>query len=42
MRLLQKINKESGQTIIMVTHSLEAAKCSKRIITVHDGVIENK
>lgn len=39
MRLLQKINKESGQTIIMVTHSPEAAKCSKRIITVHDGVI---
>lgn len=39
MKLLQKINKESGQTIIMVTHSPEAAKCSKRIITVHDGVI---
>ncbi|WP_326513903.1 ABC transporter ATP-binding protein [Clostridium intestinale] len=40
MELLQSINKYSGQTIIMVTHSSEAAKNSNRIITVKDGVIE--
>lgn len=40
MHLLRNINRESGQTIIMVTHSPEAAKSSSRVITVRDGVIE--
>jgi putative ABC transport system ATP-binding protein len=40
MHLLREINRESGQTIIMVTHSPEAAKSSSRIITVRDGVID--
>lgn len=40
MELLQEINRDSGQTIIMVTHSPEAAKSSSRIITVRDGIIE--
>lgn len=39
MKLLKDINKKIGQTIIMVTHSQEAAGCSDRIITVQDGVI---
>ena len=39
MGLLQDINKNDGQTIIMVTHSPEAAKSSSRIITVKDGAI---
>lgn len=39
MNLLTHINKERRQTIIMVTHSLEAAKSSSRIINVCDGVI---
>lgn len=39
MNLLCEINKECGQTIIMVTHSPEAAKSTGRIITVRDGVI---
>lgn len=39
MNLLQEINRESRQTIIMVTHSPEAAKNSNRIITVSDGMI---
>ena len=38
MNLLQEINNSIGQTIIMVTHSMEAAK-SSRIITVQDGGI---
>ncbi len=40
MHLLRDINRESKQTIIMVTHSPEAAKSSSRVITVKDGVIE--
>lgn len=34
--LLNKINRDNGQTIIMVTHSPEAAKSSSRTITVSD------
>ncbi len=40
MHLLRDINREGGQTIIMVTHSPEAAKSSSRVITVRDGIIE--
>lgn len=37
MSLLREINRSTGQTIIMVTHSPETAKSSSRIITVRDG-----
>lgn len=40
MGLLREINQSSGQTIIMVTHSPEAAKSTNRMITVQDGVIQ--
>ena len=39
LNLLREINRSSGQTIIMVTHSPEAAKSSSRVVTVQDGVI---
>lgn len=39
MKLLREINQSIGQTIIMVTHSPEAAKSGGRMITVKDGVI---
>ena len=39
MGLLREINRSSGQTIIMVTHSPEAARSSSRVITVQDGII---
>lgn len=39
MELLREINSGSNRTIIMVTHSEEAARSSKRIITVKDGII---
>ena len=39
MSLLREINQTTGQTIIMVTHSPEAAQSSSRAITVQDGVI---
>ena len=38
MNLLREINQNSGQTIIMVTHSPDAAKSSSRMITVQDGM----
>lgn len=39
MDLLRAINQNSGQTILMVTHSQEAAKSSNRVITVKDRMI---
>lgn len=39
INLLRDINR-CGQTIIMVTHSPEAAKSSSRLITVRDGMLE--
>ena len=39
MALLREINQSIDQTIIMVTHSPEAAKSSSRVITVQDGII---
>ena len=37
--LLKKSNKELKQTIIMITHNLEIAKCADRIIKLEDGRI---
>lgn len=37
--LLEKSNRELGQTIIIITHDLEIAKRASRIITIEDGKI---
>lgn len=37
MKLLQKINIEKGKTIVQVSHSVETAEYSNRIINVRDG-----
>lgn len=37
--LLKKTNKKYNQTIIMITHNLEIAKMTDRIITIEDGSI---
>lgn len=37
--LLKKSNREFNQTIIMITHDLELAKCADRIIKIEDGQI---
>ncbi len=37
--LLKKSNKELNQTIIMITHNMEIAKCADRIIKLEDGRI---
>ena len=37
--LLKKSNRDYNQTIIMITHNLEIAKCADRIIKIEDGKI---
>ena len=39
VELLRKSNKELNQTIIMITHNLELAEISDRIIKIEDGKI---
>ncbi len=39
VELLRKSNKELKQTIIMITHNMEIAKCADRIIKIEDGKI---
>lgn len=41
MTLLKEINHESDKTIVMVTHSADAAAYGNRIVSVRDGVIYN-
>ncbi len=36
LRLLSEVNRE-GQTILMVTHSIQAAKCAGRVLFIKDG-----
>ena len=42
LTLLQRINQEDGCTIVMVTHSNEAAQYGERTIHLRDGVIERE
>ena len=39
VELLKKSNKEYKQTIIMITHNMEIAKCADRILKIEDGKI---
>lgn len=39
LMLLKKSNKDYKQTIIMITHDMEIAKCADRIIQIKDGRI---
>lgn len=41
VELLRKSNRDYDQTIIMITHNMEIAKCADRIITIEDGRIED-
>lgn len=42
LALLQQINRDEGCTVVMVTHSLEAAKYGDRTIFLRDGRVETK
>jgi putative ABC transport system ATP-binding protein len=37
--MLRQLNKELGQTIVMITHNPEAAVFSDRVVHMRDGVI---
>lgn len=37
VELLKRSNRDSKQTIIMITHNMEIAKCADRIIKLEDG-----
>jgi putative ABC transport system ATP-binding protein len=39
LALLQRLHREHGLTIVMVTHEPEVAQCAERIIVVRDGLI---
>ena len=39
MRLFEKLNEESGITLIVVTHDPQVARFSKRSVVLRDGVI---
>lgn len=40
LRLLSDLNRKTGITMILATHSLEVASISDRIIHVRDGFVE--
>jgi putative ABC transport system ATP-binding protein len=40
LTLLREINREQGKTVLMVTHSKDAAQYGNRTIYVRDGVVE--
>lgn len=39
LQMLSRLNKELGQTIVMITHNPEAALCANRVVHMRDGVI---
>lgn len=41
MEILKRTNRDFNQTIIMITHNMELAKASDRIIRIEDGRIVN-
>ena len=39
LHMLRGLNKEFGQTIVMITHNPEAAALADRIIEMRDGLV---
>ena len=37
LRLLRQISYKMGHTVLMATHSLEAAKSASRVVSMQDG-----
>jgi putative ABC transport system ATP-binding protein len=40
--ILKKLNESTGKTFIIITHNLEVARKTKRIIYIRDGLIEKE
>jgi ABC-type lipoprotein export system ATPase subunit len=40
MGVMRRLNKEKGQTFVLVTHAMEVGKATDRIVRMRDGVIE--
>lgn len=41
MEILRRLNKEKGQTFVLVTHAAEVGDLTDRIIRMRDGIIES-
>ena len=41
LELLQKINRETGTTIVMITHASKMRQLAHRTATIRDGVISD-
>ena len=39
LRMFQELNRDSGITVVLVTHDAEVARHARRIIRIHDGQI---
>jgi ABC-type lipoprotein export system ATPase subunit len=39
LRMFQELNRDSGITVVLVTHDAEVARHARRIIRLHDGEI---
>lgn len=42
VRLMQRLNKEKGQTFVVVTHDLSVAENADRILFLKDGIIQGE
>jgi putative ABC transport system ATP-binding protein len=41
IEIIQKLNKEKGHTVILITHETYTAEYAERIIRLHDGALES-
>jgi putative ABC transport system ATP-binding protein len=41
MQLLVELNRQQGQTFVLVTHDISVARRAHRIVSMRDGRIEN-
>ena len=39
MDLIISLNKENGESFVIVTHSLDVGKMAHRIVQMHDGMV---
>ena len=42
LELFQQLNEHDGVTILLVTHDENVARCAKRVIRIHDGMIASE